>query len=146
MYYEDFKVGRLIQVGSRQVTVEDLDAFIRLVGLDNRMFLSDEGARQAGHPARLVPGPLQLSLAMGLCQQAGLFDQVVAVAQFKELNFLKPVHPGDTLTMTALPLKSRPTKDPSRGLVLLRYEIVNQKGQTVLTADGTYLFLTKNKA
>ena len=143
MYFEDFEPGKLIQVGFRMVTARDLDAFIDLTGLDNPIFLSDQGARAAGHSARLVPGPFQLSLAMGLCQQSGLFDRVVAVAQFNELRFLKPVHPGDTLTMTALPLEKRPTRDSSRGLVILRYEISNQNGEPVLTADGTYLFLTR---
>ncbi len=143
MYFEDFEPGRRLPVGTRTVAAEEVDRFVELVGLDNPIFLSDRGAARAGHPRRLVPGPLQLSLAMGMCQQAGLFDRVVAVAQFDRLQFKRPVHPGDTLTMEALPLEKRPTGNPDRGLVILRYDIHNQNREPVLAAQGTYLFRTR---
>jgi len=140
VYYEDFEINRTYDVGQRTVTDQDVDRFVELSGLDNPIFLSDQGARQVGHPARLAPGPLQLSLAMGLCQQAGLFDRVVAVAQFDQLRFHRPVHPGDTLTMTAQVLSKRPVADPGRGLVVLRYQLVNQRQEPTLTANGIYIF------
>ena len=143
MYFEDFEPNRRITVGTRSVAAEEVDRFVALVNLDNPIFLTDEGAAQAGHPGRLVPGPLQLSLAMGMCQQAGLFDRVVAVAQFDRLTFKRPVHPGDTLTMEALTLDKRPTADPGRGLVILRYDLYNQNREPVLEAQGTYLFRTR---
>ncbi len=144
MYFEEFEKDCRIEVGSRSVSAEEVDRFVELVGLTNPIFMSDEGAAAAGHPRRLVPGPFQLSLAMGMCQQAGLFDRVVAVAQFDRIRFKRPVHPGDTLTMGALPLETRPTNNPQRGLVVLRYEIQNQQDQPVLEALGTYLFRTRN--
>lgn len=143
MYFEEFEPGRRIPVGTRSVSAEEVDRFVDLVGLDNPIFLSDEGAAEAGHPRRLVPGPLQLSLAMGMCQQAGLFDRVVAVAQFDRLRFKRPVHPGDTLTMEAETLEKRPTGNPDRGLVILRYDIRNQDQKEILEARGTYLFRTR---
>ncbi len=145
MYFEDFKKDRRIRIGERSVSAEDVDRFIELVELDNPIFMSDEGAGEAGHSRRLVPGPLQLSLAMGMCQQAGLFDRVVAVAQFERIRFKKPVHPGDTLTMEALPLEKRPTSNPRRGLVVLRYDLFNQHQEGVMSALGVYLFRTQNK-
>ena len=143
MYFEEFEENRRIRVGSRSVSAEETDRFIELVGLTNPIFMSDEGAAAAGHSRRLVPGPFQLSLAMGMCQQAGLFDRVVAVAQFDRLRFKRPVHPGDTLRMEALPLEKRPTKNPLRGLVVLRYDLFNQRDEEVLSARGTYLFRTR---
>ena len=143
MYFEDFEVDRRIAVGERSVSAQEVDRFIELVELTNPIFMTDQGAREAGHPGRLVPGPLQLSMAMGMCQQAGLFDRVVAVAQFEEVKFKRPVHPGDTLAMEALPLEKRPTSNPQRGLVVLQYRICNQRRQEILTARGIYLFRTR---
>jgi acyl dehydratase len=61
------------------------------------MFMSDKNARQFGHKRRLVPGPMVLSVAMGLVKETGWFDHVVAVVQFSELRFLKSFHPGQSL-------------------------------------------------
>ena len=143
MYFEDFQPGRALTGNSRTVTEEDVEAFVNLVGLTNPIFMSDEGAVRAGHPRRLVPGPLQLSLSMGLAQAAGWFDRVVAVARFDELIFHRAVHPGETLTLKVMPLEKRDTSNPQRGLVRLGYELVNGRGEATLTTVGTYLFLKK---
>jgi len=143
VYFEDFEVGQTLTSPSRTVAAEDVDKFINLVGLLNPIFMSDEGARAAGHPRRLVPGPLQLSLAMGLAQAAGWFDRVVAVARFDELIFKRAVHPGETLTLKADVLDKRPTSNPRRGLVNLSYDLLKQDNEPALTAKGTYLFLRR---
>ncbi len=144
MYFEDFTVGQRLETGSRTVTDEDVDRFVELVQLDNEIFLSDEGARAAGHPARLVPGPFQLAIGMGLCQQAGIFDHVVAVAQFDQLRFRRPVHPGDSLKMVALVKETRPTSNPGRGLVVLDYQLLKGSGEVALTSTATYLMRTRS--
>jgi len=144
MYYEDFTLHETIEAGSREVTGADVDRFVDLMSLHNPLFLSDEGARERGHPARLVPGPFQFSLAMGLGQVAGLFDHMVVGIQFDQVRFHRPVHPGETLALTARPVKKRLTSRPGRGLVVLDYSLDNQRGEPVLTLTGTYLFLTRD--
>lgn len=139
MYFEQFKAKQVFTTAQRTVTAEDLDRFIELSGLDNPLFLSDQGARAAGHAQRLAPAPWQLSMAMGLCQQAGLFDHVVAVLGFDRMRFLRPVHPGHQLRLVAEVLQCRPTQNPQRGLVELDYRMTNQDGQTVMTARAVYL-------
>jgi acyl dehydratase len=139
MYYEDFQPGARLKTPSRTVTAEDLSAFIDLSGLDNPLFTSDAAARERGHEKRLVPAPLQLSIAMGLCQKAGFFDRVVAVVEFKRLKLHRPVHPGDELTLTAEVLEAKPTSKPQRGLVVLAYDLANQDQATVLSAQAVYL-------
>ena len=146
MFYEDFKLNRSIQVGSHTVRNSEVDRFIDLIGLHNTIFLSDEGAQSLGHPRRVVPGPLQFSLAMGLGQKAGLFDHMVVGAQFDQLRFHRTLHPGDTLTMTALPVSKRVTSDPAKGIVVLEYRLTNQNDDVVVTTIGTYLFQTKAEA
>ena len=146
MYFEDFVIDEEKITPSRKVTAEDLDAFIRLSGLDNPIFNSEGGAREMGHRGRLVPAPFQLSLAMGLCQQAGLFDRVVAVLEFENLRFLRPVHPGATLKVRARAVEKRPTSRPERGLVVLDYDLLDQDGQAVMSARAKYLMRQKDPA
>ena len=139
MYYEDFELGSRMVSGPRTITVEDLDAFISLSGLDNPIFMEAEGAVKAVHDRRIVPAPFQLSAAMGLAQGAGWFDRVVAVLEFTNLKFKKTVHPGDTLTLAATALSKRPTSRPERGIVVLEYEMTNQERETVMTGQAVYL-------
>ena len=140
MHYESFHPGLSTVTPSRTVSAEELDAFLDLAGLHLPMFLDDEGAREVGHPRRLVTGPMILAVALGLVRAHGWFDQVVAALEFNEMRFLKAVHPGDSLQAAISVLETRPTRDPGRGLVVLTFDIRNQHEVTVLSMKGTYLF------
>lgn len=140
MYFEEFKPGKTIETPSRTVTPEDIDSFVKLSGLDLAMFINDSGAQAVGHAARLAPGPLVLSLAMGLVRRTGWFDQVMAVAGFDELRFLKTVHPGDELRIKVEVKQAEPTHDPARGLVILSYTGFNQHDDIVLSSRAIYLY------
>jgi acyl dehydratase len=140
MYFEEFEPGKTIETPGRTITTEDIDSFIDLSGLDLAMFISDEGARAAGHSARLAPGPMVLSIAMGMVRRTGWFDQVVAVAGFDELRFIKTVHPGDELRLKIEVKQAEPTHDPKRGLVILAYTGFNQHDEIVLSSRAIYLY------
>ncbi|MBE0644561.1 MAG: MaoC family dehydratase [Bacteroidetes bacterium] len=142
MYFESFQPGLSTVTPKRTVTARELDAFLDIAGLHLPMFLHDEGAREVGHPRRLVTGPMILAVALGLVRAHGWFDQVVAVVEFNEMRFLKAVHPEDTLQAHITVVETRPTRDPGRGLVLLAFEIRNQNDIIVLEMKGRYLFRT----
>ena len=142
MYFEDFHAGLGIITPQRTVPSRELEAFLDIAELHLPMFLSDERARELGHPRRLVTGPMILAVAMGLVHATGWFDQVIAALEFDHMRFLKAVHPGDTLQVHLSVLETRPTRDPERGLVILSFDITKQKVETVLEMKGTYLFRT----
>ncbi len=143
MFFEEFEVSSQITTPQRRITEADLDAFLGLSGLHLPLFEKDAAARQMGHPFRLVPGPMILSVAMGLVRKVGWFDRVVAVVRFEGLVFKRPVHPGHSVQSRITVKGKRPTRNPQRGLVILGYHVVNQNGRTVLVTDGTYLMQTK---
>lgn len=145
MFFEEFEPDSTYAIGSRTMTDDDIDRFIALSGLNNPLFTSDKTARERGHPGRLVPGPLILSLAMGLVQQAGLFNHVVAVLEFERLRFLAPVHPGHTLSLTASVMEKRPTSNPKRGLVIVDFTMTNQDQKTALSARARYLMARRDQ-
>jgi acyl dehydratase len=145
MFFEDFEPNSDYTIGDRTINADDIDRFIALSGLDNLLFTSDKTARERGHSSRLVPGPLLLSLAMGMVQQAGLFNHVVAVLEFERLRFLAPVHPGDAISLTASVAEKRPTSNPKRGLVLVYFTMTNQDQKTVMSARARYLMARRDQ-
>jgi hypothetical protein len=57
-----------------------------------------------------------------------------------ELRWLKPVRPGDTLSLRMTILETIPSRTKSdRGLVSSRMEMENQRGEVVLTIRGLSL-------
>jgi acyl dehydratase len=144
MYFEEFEIGKKTVTPTRKITVEALDAFLDISGLYLPLFMSDEMAQKIGHKQRLTPGPMILSLTMGLVKETGWFDHIVAVLEFEQLRFLKAMHIGDTIQAELTVKFTKQTQNPNRGLVVLSYHGTNQKGENVLSADGKYLMQTRH--
>ena len=88
MYWQQLQPGLHLVSPEREITGEHIDGFVGSTGLDLAMFTSEEAARAEGHPKRVVPGLMVLSVAMGLVQRTGLFDHVVAVLGFEDMRLL----------------------------------------------------------
>lgn len=139
MYFEEFDVETEYATGLRQITEADVKTFLDLSLLKNPIFLDDHAAQAVGHPKRILPAPLLISLAMGLCQQRGLFDHMVAVLEFDYVKFQKPSYLGDSVQVKSRVVLARPTRNPQRGLVRLRFELHNQRQESVLEMQAVYL-------
>ena len=144
MYFDEFAVGTEFTTGPRQVTEADVKTFTDLSLLQNRIFLDDAAAQAMGHPKRILPAPLLISLAMGLCQQRGLFDHMVAVLAFDYVKFQKPSYLGDSIQVKSRVALARPTKNPQRGLVRFGFELHNQRQESVLEMEAVYLMLRRD--
>jgi itaconyl-CoA hydratase len=145
MYLEEFVVGTEYSTGLRQITEADVKTFLDLSLLKNPIFLDDQAAQQMGHPKRILPAPLLISMAMGLCQQRGLFNHMVAVLEFEYIRFQKPSYLGDAVQVKSKVAFARPTKKPERGLVKLSFELHNQRQESVLEMAAVYLMLRRVK-
>jgi len=127
----------------RQITEADVVTFLDLSLLKNPIFLDDKAAQSMGHPKRILPAPLLISVAMGLCQQRGLFDQMVAVLEFDYVKFQKPSYLGDSVQVRSRVVLARPTRHVQRGLVRLNFELHNQRRESVLEMQAVYLMLRR---
>jgi acyl dehydratase len=143
MYFEEFVLGAEFATGLRQITAAEMAAFLDLSLLNNPIFMDDQAARTVGHPKRILPAPLLISVAMGLCQQRGLFDRMVAVLEFEYVKFQRPSYLGDSVQVKSRVVLARPTKNPQRGLVKLRFELHNQRGESVLEMQAVYLMVRR---
>ncbi len=143
MYFEEFAAGAEFATGLRQITEADVVTFLDLSLLKNPIFLDDKAAQSMGHPKRILPAPLLISVAMGLCQQRGLFDQMVAVLEFDYVKFQKPSYLGDSVQVRSRVVLARPTRHVQRGLVRLNFELHNQRRESVLEMQAVYLMLRR---
>src|SRR3990172_7565097 len=143
MYFEEFVVGTEFTTGLRQITESDVKTFLNLSLLKNPIFLDDRAAKTMGHPRRILTAPLLISMAMGLCQQRGLFDHMVAVLEFDYVKFQKPSYLGDSVWVNSRVSLARPTRNPQRGLVRLSFELHNQRHESVLEMQAVYLMLRR---
>ena len=145
MYFDEFVVGSEFTTGLRQITEADVESFLNLSLLKNPIFLDDRAAQTMGHPKRILPAPLLISMAMGLCQQRGLFDHMVAVLEFDYVKFQKPSYMGDSVQVKSRVVLTRPTKNPQRGLVRFNFELHNQRHESVLEMQAVYLILRREQ-
>ena len=139
-YFEDFAPGEVIELGSRTITKDSIVAFAR--EFDPQPFHTDEAAAARSiYGGLLASGWHTGSLAMRILYD-GLLKDTVSLGSpgIDELRWLKPVRPGDTLSLRMTILETIPSRTkPDRGLVRSLMEMRNQHGEVVLTIRGLSL-------
>jgi len=139
-YFEDFAPGDVIELGSRTLTKDSIVAFAR--EFDPQPFHTDEAAAQRSiYGGLLASGWHTGSLAMRILYD-GLLKDTMSLGSpgIDELRWLKPVRPGDTLSLRMTILEAVPSRTkPDRGLVRSLMEMRNQHGEVVLTIRGLSL-------
>ncbi|MBY4895772.1 MaoC family dehydratase [Cupriavidus sp. AU9028] len=141
LYFEDFTVGSRRELGSKQITEEEIIAFARQY--DPQPFHIDkEAAKQSIYGGLISSGWMTCSVMMRM-----LVDNMTSRAAsmgspgVDEIRWLKPVYAGDTLTVTLVVLDARPSNSkPDRGVVHTQWEAVNQRGELVCTVKGMGMY------
>lgn len=140
LYFEDFRVGDVHQFGSRTLTREAIVAFAR--EYDPQPFhIDEEAARDTIYGGLIASGWQTASLCFRLAVDA-LIGRAASLGSpgIDELRWLRPVRPGDSISARAEVLETRPSQSkPDRGLVRMRYEAYNQRGEPVFTMTGLAL-------
>lgn len=140
-YLEDFAVGQVIEFPPRTVSEDEIIAFAR--DYDPQPFhLDKEAARQSLFGGLCASGWHTAGMMMRLLvdHMIGKYASMGSPG-VDQLRWVKPVFPGDTLHLRGEILDVKPSRSkPDRGVITSRYEMKNQKGETVLTmqAKGMY--------
>ncbi|MCP4575681.1 MAG: acyl dehydratase [Deltaproteobacteria bacterium] len=142
--WEEMPVGFKFKTVGRSITETDLVNFVGNTGMVEVLFTDTLYAKQhAPGGGRIVPGALLFSIAEGLTIQATLQGTGLAFIQM-ELEVKGPTFAGDTIHVEVEVIESRPSsKDPRRGLVRTRNQIVNQKGETAIIYTPLRLMVGK---
>lgn len=140
-YLEDFAVGQVIEFPPRTVSEDEIIAFAR--DYDPQPFhLDKEAARQSLFGGLCASGwhTAGMMMRMLVDHMIGKYASMGSPG-VDQLRWVKPVFPGDTLHLRGEVLEVKPSRSkPDRGVITSRYEMKNQKGETVLTmqAKGMY--------
>jgi len=146
-YWEDLAPGSTHQLGSVSPTKEQILAFASQ--FDPQPFHLDEAAAQASVFGSLcASGWHTCAMAMRLMVDNFLSEAAsLGSPGLESLKWLKPVFPGDTLSLSHTILESRPMASrPDVGLVRTAWEMHNQHGDKVLHMEGYGMFRRRTPA
>ena len=133
-YYQDWHVGYEFRTLTRSITETDIMNFVGVTGMTEELFTSyDYLENHTSFEGRLAPGALVFAIAEGLVIPATISRTGIAFLGC-ELNIAGPTFVGDTLHVEGKVVEIRPASKDNRALVRTENQVVNQKGETVLTA------------
>jgi acyl dehydratase len=140
LYLDDFTPGRTFVSRPRPVTREEIIAFA--AEFDPQPFhLDEEAARKSLLGGLAASGWHTASLMMRLIADTFILETAgMGAPGIDEMKWLKPLRPGDTVTLTGTVLEARrSTSKPDRGLARFRFVLENQHGEAV--AEHTNLIM-----
>ncbi len=133
LYLDDLHVGQRFTSASHMLDEAQIKAFAH--EFDPQPFHLDAAAAKATLFGGLAAsGWHTAAVSMRLLVQSGLPLAGGIIGLGGELNWLKPVRPGDTLTVVSEILEITPSSSrPDRGSIRVRLETRNQHGEVVQT-------------
>jgi acyl dehydratase len=143
-YYEDFAPDQTIVTRGRTVGEGDITLFAGLSGDFNPLHVDTEFSTTAGYKGRIAHGPMTLAMAIGLMSQQNLIDGTTTGLLGLTWTFTAPVAIGDTIHARITLASKRPTKDATRGIVVLRLDVRNQRDTSVQLGEMTLMMLRRS--
>jgi oxepin-CoA hydrolase/3-oxo-5,6-dehydrosuberyl-CoA semialdehyde dehydrogenase len=139
MRFSELEIGHTIRTASRTVTLDDIEHFAEFTG-DTFYAHMDEEAAKANpfFPGRVAHGYLILSFAAGLFVDPAP-GPVLANYGLDNLRFMKPVSPGDSLSVR-LTAKHKTRRNDEYGEVRWDIGVYNQDEEQI----AAYELLTMN--
>lgn len=134
LFWEDFVEGSVAEYGARLVTADDIVAFA--AEFDPQPMHLDEAAARATMLGGLAASGWHTCALMMRIIADGFVGRSASMGSpgVEEAKWLRPVRPGDHLTVRARVLEKRPSKSrPGMGTVKFLFEVVNQDGGVVMT-------------
>ena len=146
-HWEDFAAGQVRDLGTVTPTREETIAFASQ--FDPQPFhLDDEAAKASVFGALSASGWHTCAMAMRLMVTNFLHEtSSLGSPGLDSLKWLKPVYPGDTLSLRHTITEKRVmAKRPDVGLVRTTWEMFNQHGDAVLRMEGYGMFRLRQPA
>ena len=135
IYFEDLEVGSETHFGSYEVTREEVLDFARKY--DPQPFhLSDEEAAKTHFGRLAASGWHTCAMTMAVIARHVVADEQAGLGSpgVDELRWLKPVYPGDRLTVRGLVVDKVPSRSkPHIGVIRTKTTVSNQDGVDVMS-------------
>jgi acyl dehydratase len=133
LWFEDFTPGR--QFRSRGATLSEAQILDFAWTWDPQPFHVDkEAAKDWGYGGIIASGFHTMVVAFRLFFHERIINAAsLGSPGFDELKWLKPVYPGDTISVVATVKEARPSSSkPDRGLIKMAFDVQNQRGESVM--------------
>jgi acyl dehydratase len=140
LHYEDFAVGETFDLGTYEVTAQEIKAFAR--EFDPQFFhLDDERAKSSVLGGLSASGWHSCGILMRLMVD-GYLGRTAGMGSpgVEEVKWLRPIYAGETLQgrMTVLSKRQSKTR-PEMGLVTMHWEAQSTQGEAKLDMTGINL-------
>jgi acyl dehydratase len=135
--FDDIYTGQKAEF-SHIVTETALENFINITNDFNPLHHDDDFADEAGFGRKIIPGMMTAAFLSRLIGM--LLPGKNALYLSQDLKFIKPVYPGDRLTITGTVTGKETEK---RDTIVILTEITNQDNNLVLT--GTAKAAVRNR-
>ena len=133
-YFEDYIAGTAQEFGS--IAVEEAEVIAFAQRFDPQPFHTDPvAAQQSPFGGLIASGWHTAALTMRLVVEHYLAKTAsLGSPGIDELRWLKPVRPGDTLTVRVSVIEAKRSRSkPDRGVVRSALEVLNQNREVVMT-------------
>jgi acyl dehydratase len=142
-FLDDYREGDIQQAGPITVTADEIIEFAERYD-PLPMHLSAEGGQDTVHDSLISSGVLTIALKQRLIMCIERNTAIIGAVRIDNQQFLKPVRPGDDLTMKQVCTGTRRSRSrPDRGLLFWEFRLTNQKGEMVFSSDDTVMVRRK---
>jgi acyl dehydratase len=133
-YFEDFSDRWTAEYGPRRVTREEIVGFAAQYD-PQPMHLDEEAARHTMLGGLAASGWHTCCIMMRMIADNLLLDTAsMGAPGIEETKWLRPVRPGDSLTVRGRVINARVSQSrPDRGFVTFHWEVTNERGELVMT-------------
>lgn len=138
-YFEDFTPGAVIPSHGRTITETDVLNFAGVSGDFNVLHVDRTWAADTPFGEPIAHGLLGLAIVSGLMHQTGVINGTIVAFLGLTWKFVGPVRFGDTIRPRMTVRAARETSKPDRGIVVLDFEVTNQRGEPVQAGEFTLM-------
>ena len=145
VYFEDYVIGATRKTMGRTITEADIVIHAGQTGDFYPHHMDAEWCATQSFGQRVAHGTLIFSIGIGMT--AGDINPHAMSYGYDRLRFIRPVHIGDTIQVTAAISEKRDhPKRADHGFVVETTTVVNQRGETVLACEHLYLVKRRGNA
>ncbi len=145
-YFEDYTPGTVFTSGAIVVSEAEIIDFARQY--DPQAMHTDPAAAASGRFGGLIASGWHTAALMMRLFASNFLSPASSVASpgIDELRWLQPVRPGDELRLRVTVIEARRSRSrPSEGVVRSHIEVLNQRGEVVMSLKPISLIACRPK-
>ena len=147
LYLDDFAPGdRFESPGKTFTEAEIVDFAFRYD--PQPIHIDVEAAKGSPYGGLIASGFHTMAVGFRMLWQTGVFNACsLGSPGLDEVRWLLPVRPGDTLRTAVEVVETRPSSSkPDRGICRVKYTILNQRDEAVMTMTAVQIFARRSGA